>query len=1170
MIHQFRRLLPWIVIAGLASPVAGSASPVAFDNLTTTIFINEIHYDNTGTDAGETIEVAGPAGVDLTGWSIVLYNGSGGAVYDTDALSGVIADQSGGYGTVTLAYPSNGIQNGSPDGIALVDASSTVIQFLSYEGAFTAVGGPANGMASTNIGVSETGSEPLGQSLQLAGAGTEYGDFSWSAAAAHTFGGPNTGQTFGAVNEPVVASCGGPLSTPQGTAASQAVSASDVDGTVVDVAITSVDPSPAPGSISLSSLTPAGGIGGTATAQVDVDAAVPAGTYTVLLTATNDDSTPQTGTCSLTVSVVPENQPVIASCGGPATTFEGIAASYPVSASDADGTVTDISITSIDPPPAAGSITPSGFSPAGGDGGTAVAQVDVDAAVPPGTYAVLLTATNNDATPQTGTCILTVTVQDILPIGAVQGSVGDGDNGATHRSPFAPPSGNGAGTTQVTVQGVIYQRTLARTSSGANQNGFFLQNTATTADSDPNSSDGVFVFMGGFTSLIGGYVPQVGDEVIIRSRVTEFFSLTELTSATALLVVRRGVDIEAEIGSFDANPPDSLPDAQRYWERREGMRARIVPGSVVLNGRNVFPSTMDGEVWLVHPDHEIASRSGFEGRSFRDPHPLDNDPALFDDGNGYRIVLGSLGVKATSGNNNTLIAPAGTFDVVVNSPMGGVYFSFNKYQIQVGQDLDLSGGPDPFDNAPPAAFDRTLGYSVATFNVENLYDFRDDPFDGCDFTGNAGCPGVNPPFDYVPASDAVYQERLDQIASQIVDGLRSPDLILVQEAEDQDLCTGGAGGFNCGASDNADGRPDTLQELAQAIAELGGPVYEAVYDRDGADDRGIVSGFLFRTDRVELLPASADDPVLGAAPTVVYRDTGEPYNTDVQNPKVLNADLPEDVDTSTGTDGSLVFTRAPQVGLFRIWRDGIGTSVFSDVYALSNHFSSTPNARVGQRTEQAAYNAAIVAALQAAEDDALVIVGGDLNVYPRPDDPFAPGHPLYPSDQLGPLYDQGLINLYDSLVGSNPVSAYSYVFEGQAQTLDQIFLTASLLAEFVEMRVAHINSDWPADHDDGPRGTSDHDPQVARQSLLPTLDRLDDLLTYYIEAGAITGNNTAQILQDRLARARDFMEQGKTNAYLAQLQAFADQVEDFTPQFITPEAGQALATEAELLRSLGG
>ncbi|HEY7911807.1 MAG TPA: endonuclease, partial [Blastocatellia bacterium] len=162
----------------------------------TSVFINEIHYDNASTDAGEAIEIAGPAGTDLTGWSIVLYNGSGGASYDTDMLSGTIPNQQNGFGTVVVNYPVNGIQNGAPDGIALVNASNQVVQFLSYEGSFTAVGGPADGMTSTNIGVLQDGGDPVGHSLQLSGTGTVYEDFTWNAAAANTFGAVNTGQTF--------------------------------------------------------------------------------------------------------------------------------------------------------------------------------------------------------------------------------------------------------------------------------------------------------------------------------------------------------------------------------------------------------------------------------------------------------------------------------------------------------------------------------------------------------------------------------------------------------------------------------------------------------------------------------------------------------------------------------------------------------------------------------------------------------------------------------------------------------------------------------------------------------------------------------------------------------------------------------------------------------------
>jgi hypothetical protein len=161
------------------------------------IFINEIHYDNASTDANEAIEIAGPAGTDLTGWSIVLYNGNGGAVYNTKILSGVLTDSGNGYGFMNLMYPVDGIQNGSPDGIALVDQYNTVIQFLSYEGTLTAIGGAANGLISTDIGVLEPGTDPIGNSLQLSGTGDSYTDFTWQSPATSTPGAVNNDQVFG-------------------------------------------------------------------------------------------------------------------------------------------------------------------------------------------------------------------------------------------------------------------------------------------------------------------------------------------------------------------------------------------------------------------------------------------------------------------------------------------------------------------------------------------------------------------------------------------------------------------------------------------------------------------------------------------------------------------------------------------------------------------------------------------------------------------------------------------------------------------------------------------------------------------------------------------------------------------------------------------------------------
>jgi len=855
------------------------------------------------------------------------------------------------------------------------------------------------------------------------------------------------------------------------------------------------------------------------------------------------------------------NAPVVVTCPAPLSVLQGQGATADVSATDADGTVTSLTLGPVAPAPAGGSISLTDVTPASADGGTASGMLTVDADVPVGMYTVELDAANDDATPQTDSCTTTVNVQQALRVSDVQGQVTDLDSGPDHRSLLAPPSGNGASSTLYFVRGVITQKTLARTSSGGSQNGFFLQDTLARSDNDPTTSDGIFVFMGGFTTLIGGYEPRVGDEVILRARVSEFFDMTELSSASLQQLVSPMLDVDVVAPAFEANPPDDLADAGRYWERREGMRGRVPAGAVVTGGRDVFASTADSELWLIRGDSAVAQRTDpYARRAFRDAHPLDNQPGLVDDGNGYRILLGPLGVKATADDNLTLLPPTRVFDTLDAAVVGGVDFSFDKYRINPAQQPQLTPGVDPSLNAPPQSFARDGAYSVANFNVENLYDYRDDPFDGCDFTGNPGCPGVTPPFDYVPASQAAYDEHLGALASEVANDLHGPDILLVQEAEDQDICTVASGTLDCGSTNNADGKPDTLQELALRIAALGGPAYDAAYDRDGADDRGIVAAFLYRTDRVQLLPAAAGDPVLGSTPGVSYRGTALQYNTDVSDPKALNADLPADVDTSTGVDGSNVFTRAPQVGHFRVWRNGVGLGAWVDLYAISNHFSSGPDARVGQRTEQAAYLAAIVAALQAADPGARVDAGGDLNVFPRPDDPLVPA-----SDQLAALYELGLENLFDTLVAQVPASAYTYVFEGQAQTLDHQFVTPRLGGELERARVAHVNADWPADFTgDGPRGASDHDPLVARYDLPATLAQLQALLDYYEQQGLVSATTAGQ-LSKHLDQAAAKLAQGNIAAYRSQLEAFVEQTRDKTPKTVDPVASAQLIAEAQRL-----
>ena len=170
-------------VALLAAPASAGSGPA--------VFVNELHYDNGGTDVGEFAEVAGPQGTDLSAYSLVLYNGNGGAPYSTRPLTGTL----GASHVASFPYPTNGVQNGAPDGVALVEGD-TVLQFLSYEGSFTAVGGPADGLTSTDIGVAEDGSDPAGRSLQLTGSGSTYDDFSWTGPAADSPGSANAGQSF--------------------------------------------------------------------------------------------------------------------------------------------------------------------------------------------------------------------------------------------------------------------------------------------------------------------------------------------------------------------------------------------------------------------------------------------------------------------------------------------------------------------------------------------------------------------------------------------------------------------------------------------------------------------------------------------------------------------------------------------------------------------------------------------------------------------------------------------------------------------------------------------------------------------------------------------------------------------------------------------------------------
>lgn len=169
------------------------------------VFLNEFHYDNVDADTGEFIEIVVSPGFSqpLSTVDVLLYNGETAAsasVYDTLNLGSdfTLAATYDGYRIFTADLPANGIQNGSRDGFAIVNlATSQVLQLLSYEGVFTGGSGPATGMTSVSIGVSQSTPAAVGSSLGLTGSGGVPGNFTWAVSSgSNTKGAANAGQSF--------------------------------------------------------------------------------------------------------------------------------------------------------------------------------------------------------------------------------------------------------------------------------------------------------------------------------------------------------------------------------------------------------------------------------------------------------------------------------------------------------------------------------------------------------------------------------------------------------------------------------------------------------------------------------------------------------------------------------------------------------------------------------------------------------------------------------------------------------------------------------------------------------------------------------------------------------------------------------------------------------------
>jgi predicted extracellular nuclease len=1055
------RLSRLLALTLLCAAVGGRASHTA-----PTVFINEIHYDNTGTDAGEFVEIAGPAGTDLSGYSIVLYNGANGLRYDTDALSGTIQDQQNGFGTVSFAYPVNGIQNGSPDGVALVQGGTTVIQFLSYEGPFTAADGPASGLLSTDIGVSEDGTEALGLSLQLVGTGTTYSDFTWTAPVANTAGAVNSGQSFTGGSGPTIA-IGDVIVTEGNSGTVDATFTVTVTGShsgvsfdiaTADGTATAGDDDYVPRS-ELAVAIPPGSSTHEFTVQVNGDVGFePNEEFAVVLDNVSGATTSDgqgTGTITNDDAPPPVNSDVVISqvYGGGGNSgatythdfvelFNRGASSVSLagwSVQYGSATGTSWSVTSL-----SGSIGPGQYylvQQAAGAGGTTSlptpdATGSIAMAAGAGKVALL-----NSTTPATGACPLAATTADLIGYGATanciegagpapapsnttaalrkRGGCLDSDNNNLDFSIGSPFPRNNAtplrscsytpaavheiqgGGSTTPLFGVDVETTGIVTARKGN--GFFIQ-TAIDEDSDPATSQGLFIFTGSAPAVTSG------DLVLARGTAGEFFNLTQLESSLPgdVVVQSSGNTLPSAVTLTTtildpAGPPDRL-------EPLEGMRLHA--DTLV----SVAPTNEFGEIFAVLPGVARPMREpGIEISLPVPPDPTSGAPdcciPLWDE-NPERIMIDSDGLAGSS-------ALPVTSNVTLSNVTGPLDFTFGDFKVlpetAPGTSGNMSGIPVPTPTADE--------FTVAGFNIEH---FENDP---------------------------TQRQKASLAIRQL---LHYPDVI--GHIEILDLASLQALAAQVNADAALAGDPD--------------PAYEARLIPAGTGTQHL--GFLVKTSRVEIV--NVEQKL--ASETFTDPLTGQPALLHDRPPLVLTANV-----TLPGLSPRhvIVVLNHPRS--------------FIDVELVSGD-----GIRVrAKRTAQAESIAALLQEYQVANPTTPVIAIGDYNAYQFNDgytDPIAviKGMPTLDEqivvDASPDLVDPNFINLTDSLPAEQ---RYSFVFEGTPQALDHTLVNTVAAGLVSRYAIARGNADFPqgplfASDATRPERNSDHDMPMAYFVFPPSAD----------------------------------------------------------------------------------
>ncbi|MGK5533012.1 lamin tail domain-containing protein [Streptomyces sp. URMC 129] len=537
-------------------------------------------------------------------------------------------------------------------------------------------------------------------------------------------------------------------------------------------------------------------------------------------------------------------------------------------------------------------------------------------------------------------------------------------------------------------------------------NGFWMQDPS--PDTDPATSEGIFVYTGSAPGR------QTGDSVTVTGTVAEFrpggsggtdnLTTTQLTSPSVTLVsTGNALPAGTLVGSGGRVPPakvidddatgdvetsgtfDATTDGIDFWESMEGMRVRL-DNAPVVGPRNDF-----GEIPVVPSGSAVrTARGGIAIQS--------------DDFNPERVIVDD--VLATT-------PAADTGDTLSGSVTGVLDYSFGNFKLLPGSSpVVADGGMGPETTQAAAAGEL----SVATFNVENL-----DPGDP--------------------------QSTFDALAATVVNNLRSPDLIALEEIQDND----GATNSSTVAADQ------TLNKLAAAISAAGGPSYawrqiNPTDDADGGEPGGNIRvAFMYRTDRGLSFTDRAGGTATAA--TTVSNVGGQPQLSY----------SPGRIDPQNSAFNS---SRKPLAGEFT-WN---GRRVF----VIANHFTSKggddplfghiqPPQRSSetQRHQQATVVRDFVDDIRAIDPDAAIVVLGDINDFEF-------------SQTTNILTAGGALT---DLPATLPTAErYTYVYEGNSQVLDHILLSPSLAATSYAYDIVHVNSEFAAQ-------ISDHDPQVVRLPL---------------------------------------------------------------------------------------